>query len=52
MLKDPVVEEIHRLREQIVKDGKTRGITLLDYLKEIQKQASGPIVTKADLSRK
>ncbi|MBF0501374.1 MAG: hypothetical protein HQM09_14635 [Candidatus Riflebacteria bacterium] len=37
-MKDPIVQEIHRVREEIAKEIKKRGISVMEYLKEIQEK--------------
>ncbi|MFZ2961061.1 MAG: hypothetical protein WA705_29635 [Candidatus Ozemobacteraceae bacterium] len=44
-MKDPIVEEVHKVREEIAKEIKKRGISVMEYLKEIQANFKGTIVS-------
>lgn len=47
---DPIIEELHNIREQILNESKEKGIPLLDYInigsaKDIKKSNLKPVVT-------
>ena len=46
-MKDPIVEEVHKVREKIAKEIKDRGISFLEYMKEIQANFKGTVISSA-----
>ena len=52
MWKDPIVEEIHKIREEIAKEHNYDLHTLIQSLRERQKQYEGRIVSREHGSKK
>ena len=52
MWKDPIVEEIHKIREEIAKENNYDLHTLIQSLRERQKQYEGRVISRERVSKK
>jgi|GEM_PF-2112316 len=46
-MKDPIIEEIHKVRRQIEKECEEKGISYFDHILEYQKKFKGKLVSNA-----
>ena len=50
-MRDPIVEEVHRWRAELLKEAGGTLDKLMDYLKECEKEHPERLVTKEDIER-
>ena len=51
-MKDQIVQDVRKIREEIVEECREKGISIMDHLKSVQANFKGLIVRKPSSPRK